>query len=184
MATRIVGGIFDTQQAAHVARDELLRAGFESHELDEFMVSPPGRHDTLPMGGDEVADAEAKGGEGGALTGAAIGSAVGIVAGLAATPILGPAAIPGGLAAGAYAGSLAGAVRKMGDDPLPQTLSRPAGVMIAANLDSHDDESLAVGLMKRAGACLIERAEGAWHDGHWVDFDPVRPPQVIERTPA
>ena len=110
-------------------------------------MNPPGRHHGLPLGGDEDADAKAEGGDNGALTGAAIGSAVGAVAGIAATPLVGPIAIAGGAAAGAYAGSLAGAVNKMGDEtPAPET--RPAGVMVAVNTDSAEDEEVAIDLLR------------------------------------
>jgi hypothetical protein len=52
--------------------------------------------------------------------------------------------------------------------------------MVAVNTESVDDEDLAVDLMQDHGARMIERADGAWQNGKWADFDPVRPPQVIE----
>src|SRR3954466_5959746 len=132
---QIVAGVFDDEQSATAAAHELRNAGFEAADLDQFALNPPGRHNRLPLGGDQDADAKAKGGDKGALTGAAIGTAVGAVAGLAAVPLVGPVAIAGGAAAGAYAGSLAGAVNKMGDDePAPEL--RPAGVMVAVNAES------------------------------------------------
>lgn len=177
--TQIVAGVFDDEQSATAAARELRGAGFEAADLDQFALNPPGRHNQLALGGDEDADAKAKGGDKGALTGAAIGTAVGAVAGLAAMPLVGPVAIAGGAAAGAYAGSLAGAVNKMGDDePAPEL--RPAGVMVAVNADSAEDEEIAVDLLRERGAQMIERAVGAWHNGKWVDFDPVRPPDIIE----
>lgn len=177
--TQIVAGVFDDEQAATAAAHELRSAGFEAADLDQFVLNPPGRHNRLPLGGDEDADAKAEDGDKGALTGAAIGTAVGAVAGLAALPLVGPVAIAGGAAAGAYAGSLAGAVNKMGDgEPAPEL--RPAGVMVAVNADSAEDEEIAVDLLRDRGAQMIERAEGAWQDGKWVDFDPVRPPNIIE----
>jgi hypothetical protein len=179
--TTIVAAVFDTEANARRAAGELRRAGFESRDLDQFVLNPPGRHDQLPLGGDEHADAEAEGGGSGALTGAAIGSAVGAVAGLAATPLIGPAAIAGGLATGAYVGSLAGAVDRMGSNA-PAPVARPAGVMVAVSTEFEEDQEVAVGLMRDAGARMIERAEGAWRDGHWSDFDPVRPPQIIEQN--
>jgi hypothetical protein len=177
--TRIVAGVFDDEGAATAAAHELRRAGFEAADLDQFALNPPGRHNVLPLGGDEDADPKAKGGDSGAMKGAAIGSAVGAVAGLAAAPLIGPIAVAGGAAAGAYAGSLAGAVRKMGDDqPGPQT--RPAGVMVAVNVESPENEELAIGVLRDRGARMIERADGAWRNGKWSDFDPVRPPDVVE----
>jgi hypothetical protein len=176
--TRIVAGVFDDERAATAAAHELRDAGFEAGDLDQFALNPPGRHAALPLGGDEDADPKARGGDKGAVKGAAIGTAVGAVAGLAATPLVGPIAIAGGAAAGAYAGSLAGAVGRMGEGhPAPET--RPAGVMVAVNTETRSDE-LAIGVLRDSAARMIERAHGAWRDGKWVDFDPVRPPDVVE----
>jgi hypothetical protein len=181
--TRIVAGVFDDEQAATAAARELRGAGFEAGDLDQFSLNPPGRNQGLPLGGDEDADAKAKGGGSGALKGAALGSAVGTVAGLAATPLLGPIAVAGGAAAGAYAGSLAGAVEKMGDDR-PAPLTRPAGVMVAVNAEASEDEECAIDLLRGHRARMIERADGLWRDGKWADFDPVRPPDVVESRVA
>ena len=52
--------------------------------------------------------------------------------------------------------------------------------VLAVNADSAEDEELAIDLLRDRGAQMIERADGAWHDGKWVDFDPVRPPDIIE----
>jgi len=181
----IVAGVFETEAAATRAVEQLRRAGFERGDLDQFVLSPPGRHHQLPLGGDEDADPQAKEGGAGAITGAAIGSAVGAVAGVVATPLLGPAAIPGGLAAGAYVGSLAGAMNTMQGDPRTTApVTRPAGVMLAVNTEFGEDEEVAVDLMRQASASMIERADGAWRDGRWSDFDPVRPPQVVEQKAA
>ena len=181
--TQIVAGVFDDEQAATSAAHELRNAGFGAADLDQFSLRPPGQHQGLPSGGDETAAAKAKGGDRGAVKGAAIGTVVGAAAGLAATPLLGPIAVAGGAAAGAYAGSLAGAVGRMGDDrPAPQL--RPAGVMVAVNADTFDDKDVAIGVLHDHGARMIERADGAWRDGKWVDFDPVRPPNVLESQVA
>src|SRR2546423_149775 len=77
--TRIIAAVFDDEQAATAAAHELRNAGFEAADLDQFALNPPGRHNRLPLGGDEDADPKAEGGDGGAVTGAAIGSAVGAV---------------------------------------------------------------------------------------------------------
>ena len=181
----IVAGVFETHDAATGTAEELQRAGFEPGELEQFVLSPPGRHNELPMGGDEAIDAHAKGGEKTAVGGAAIGSAVGAVVGVAATPLVGPAAIAGGALAGAYVGSLAGAGEGMKDRPMTQDpVTRPFGVMLAVSGDTEEDVEVAVGLMRSHGALMIERAEGMWENGHWADFDPVRPPQVVELHPA
>ena len=177
--TQIVAGVYDDEQSATAAAHELREAGFEAADLDQFAVNPPGRHNRLPLGGDEDADAKAEGGDKGAITGAAIGTAIGAVAGLAAMPLAGPVAVAGGAAAGAYAGSLAGAVNKMGDDaPAPEL--RPAGIMVAVNADTDEDKETAIDLLRSRGAQMIERADGSWQNGKWVDFDPVRAPDIIE----
>ncbi|MGE5171229.1 MAG: hypothetical protein ACM3JC_12775 [Rudaea sp.] len=177
--TRIVAGVFDDEQAATVAARDLHGAGFDAGDLDQFALNPPGRHQGLALGGDEDADAKAEGGDAGAVKGAAIGTAVGAVAGIAATPLLGPVAVAGGAAAGAYAGSLAGAVRRMGDErPAPEP--RPAGVMVAVHAGKAEEEDLAIDVLRDHGARMIERAEGTWRDGKWLDFDPVRAPDVVE----
>jgi len=181
--TRIVAGVFDDERAATAAAHGLRNAGFEAADLDQFALNPPGRHDAMPLGGDEDADPKARGGDKGAVKGAAIGTAVGAVAGLAATPLVGPIAIAGGAAAGAYAGSLAGAVGRMGEGhPAPET--RPAGVVVAVNTEAQSDE-LAVRVLRDSDARMIERADGSWRNGKWADFDPVRTPDIVEsRVPA
>ena len=178
--THIVAAVFDDEQTATSAAHELRGAGFAAGDLDQFSLRPPGQHQGLPAGGDETADAKAKGGDAGAAKGAAIGTAVGAVAGLAATPVLGPIAVAGGAAAGAYAGSLAGAVGRMGDDEHGAPQPRPAGVMVAVHAESAPQQDRAIAVMHDLGARMIERADGAWRDGKWVDFDPVRAPQVVE----
>jgi len=177
--TRIVAGVFDTEQRATRAAHGLRDAGFDASDLDQFTLGPPGRHNALPTGGDEPVDPKAEGGDSGAVKGAAIGTAVGAIAGLAATPVVGPLGIAGGAAAGAYAGSLAGAVGRMGSDrQAPQP--RPAGVMVAVNTAEPESEALAVELLREQGARMIERADGTWRDGRWADFDPVTAPDIIE----
>ena len=177
--TRIVAGVFDTEQRATNAAHGLRGAGFDAGDLDQFTLGPPGRHGALPTGGDEPADPKAQGGDSGAVKGAAIGTAVGALAGLAATPVVGPLGVAGGAAAGAYAGSLAGAVGRMGSDRnAPQP--RPAGVMVAVNAVAPESEALAVDLLREQGARMIERADGTWRDGRWADFDPVTSPDIIE----
>ncbi len=176
--TRIVAGVFDDEQSATAAAHELRGSGFNAADLDQFALSPAGRHQGLPLGGDEDADAKAEGGDRGAMTGAAIGTAVGAVAGIAATPLVGPAAIVGAAAAGAYAGSLAGAVNRMGDDrPAPEL--RPAGLMVAVKAESPEYQEIAIDVLRDRGAKLIERAEGVWRDGKWTDFDPVSSPDIV-----
>ena len=53
--------------------------------------------------------------------------------------------------------------------------------MVAVNTDSDEDQDTAIRLLRDRGAQMIERADGSWHNGKWVDFDPVRPPDIIVR---
>jgi hypothetical protein len=179
--THIVAGVFDDEQSATAAAHELRNAGFDAANLDQFVLNPPGRHNALPLGGDEHADPNAEGAEKGTLRGAGIGSAIGAVAGLAATPLVGPIAIAAGAATGAYAGSITGTMNKLGANDEQRHEPRPPGVMVAVNADSPDDQEAAIDLLRDKGARIIERAQGSWRDGKWVDFDPVRDPDIIEK---
>jgi hypothetical protein len=177
---QIIAGVFDDEQAATAAAHQLRDAGFDAANLDQFVLNPPGRHHGLPLGGDEDADAKAEGAEKGAVTGAAVGTAIGAVAGLAATPLVGPVAIAAGAATGAYAGSLTGAMNKLGDRDAQTREPRPAGVMVAVNVETAEDQEVAIDLLRDGNAQVIERAEGSWRDGKWVDFDPVSSPDIVE----
>lgn len=176
----IVAGVFDDEQSATAAAHELRNAGFDAANLDQFVLNPPGRHQGLPLGGDQDADPKAEGAESGTARGAGIGTVVGAVAGLAATPLVGPVAIAAGAATGAYAGSLAGTMSKLGDKDAQTREPRPAGVMVAVNTDSSEDDEVAIGLLRSGGARMIERAQGTWRNGKWVDFDPVSTPNIVE----
>ena len=178
----IVAGVFDTEAAAGQAAHALSRIGFHADDLEQFSLSPPGRHDSTPIGGDETADVHARDTHTGAVKGAAIGSAVGAVAGIAATPLVGPAAIAGGLATGAYVGSLAGAMKRTDDTPAAVAPEqRPAGVMLAVHDADDRNRDRVVALLREHGARMIEQGQGRWIGGRWVDFDPVAPPHVIEQ---
>lgn len=180
----IIAGIFDTEVAAGRVAHALRRIGFPAEDLEQFTLTPPGRHDATPVGGDEAADVRARDSHTGALTGAAIGSAVGAVAGIAATPLVGPAAIAGGLATGAYVGSLAGAMNRTDDTPVEVAPDkRPAGVMLAVHDADAATRPRVVDLMREHGARMIEEAQGQWAGGRWTDFDPVATPHVIEQRP-
>ena len=38
----------------------------------------------------------------------------------------------------------------------------------------------AVNALRAAGARDIERAEGTWEAGQWIDFDPLKPPLLVD----
>lgn len=53
--------------------------------------------------------------------------------------------------------------------------TRRGGLMIAVDMGGAPEGMDEVaGLLERCGAQSIERTEGEWRDGHWVDFDPQR----------
>jgi hypothetical protein len=52
--------------------------------------------------------------------------------------------------------------------------------MVAVNTDSPEDDEVAIGLLRAGGARMIERAQGTWRNGKWVDFDPVSTPNIVE----
>lgn len=56
---------------------------------------------------------------------------------------------------------------------------RPAGVILAVRIARASSEKSVIGDLRAAGAEDIERAEGQWLDGDWVDFNPVQEPQLI-----
>lgn len=173
----IVAGLFDDQAAADRAASELRARGVPDSDIDTFALNRPGMHHGLPLGGDEDADRSAQPGDTGALKGAALGGAIGIAAGLVATPLVGPAGLVAGMGAGAFVGSLAGATQAMGDQRHERTI-RSAGIMVTTPLRTLDQQGV-VEVFRNNGAKLVEAADGQWQGGHWVDFDPVEPPQRV-----
>jgi hypothetical protein len=66
------------------------------------------------------------------------------------------------------------------EEPGPEAAdTRRGGLMIAVNLGKVD-EAPVVELLRQMGAEDIERAEGTWRDGDWIDFDPIAPPKLVE----
>jgi hypothetical protein len=179
MAT-IIAGLFDTTARAEGAVRRLLELDCPRDHLSTFSNNPPGQHAKLPMGGDESADPEAKGAQGNAVKGAALGAGVGAVGGA----IGGPVTAAAGAAVGAYVGSLAGALGGVGKKSHGQydqgTLRRPAGVMVAINANGCAAEDRLIATLRESGAVCIEKTEGEWRDGQWLDFDPVAPPRLVQ----
>jgi len=186
MAT-IIAGEFNTVDESETAASALRDAGFDASDVSAFMLNAPGQHAIHPAGGDEDADAGAQHAHSGAVTGAVVGAAVGLgagAAGMAATG-LGPAVAATATAVGAYTGSLIGALNKTGDEESsqPDAPVRHAGTMVAINASDESGQQRACDILRAHGARQIERAEGEWQDGRWVDFDPRATPMLIE-SPA
>jgi hypothetical protein len=156
-------------------------AGVAEDNLCEFRVNPPGEHDRTPVGGDRHASPGSKGAGKGATAGAAIGAVAGVAAGIAATPLMGPAGIIAGAGVGGYTGSLVGGMKETDSEAQPDHEDvRPAEALVCVNVGAGDvTEEEVIRIFEDCGAQQVERAEGTWAAGEWVDFDAVRPPNLI-----
>jgi hypothetical protein len=178
--TRIIAGIFDASPQADAAAQALRNAGFPDRSVSTYHNNAPGQHGLLPTGGDEDADPEAKEAGPGAAKGAVVGSVIGAGIGVA---IAGPIGALAGAGVGAYTGAFGGAMNSLADEDntLPPS-RRPAGIMVAVQLDGGASEGTAIALLRDHDALAIEEAEGEWKDGQWADFDPLQAPHVIWRS--
>lgn len=170
----IIAGRYDTFEEAGAVRSRLEASGFPRSSISVFFNNPPGRHDLTDVGGDEDADPQAHRAHEGAVAGAAAGAGLGLAA-IAAGP-LGVAALAG---AGAYVGALAGAVNATDHASTRRPLRRPAGVIVAVHVGDSGRDDDAIRLLEATGAEGIERADGTWRDGDWIDFDPLAVPQLV-----
>ena len=196
--TPIIAGRCETQTETEHAVNALKREGFTEQDITMFYVNPPGQHGTFPIGGDREVSPGAVHAHSGAIKGAAVGTAVGLGAGLAVAPLAGPAPAIVGASAGAYAGSLVGALGKTEEKPArdeiePEAESisphpvaelvrpvRAAGMMVAVRAPEFARRVAAANALRAAGARDIERADGTWRDGQWVNFDPLKPPLLVD----
>jgi hypothetical protein len=178
----IIAGLFENIEHAQDAETTLQRHGFARTDVCHFANNPPGQHDQYPIGGDERADPGAKHAHAGAGIGAGVGAGTGAAVGAV---VGGPPGAAVGAGIGAYIGSLAGTLGALdgkGSDERP--VRRPAGVMVAARIDTAASEQLAIEVLRAEGATHVEKAEGRWEAGKWADFDPVSVPRVVTDTPA
>jgi hypothetical protein len=187
--TTIIAGEFATMDESEAAAGALKSANFEPADVSVFMLNSPGQHALYPVGGDEDADPGAKKAHTGAVTGAVIGATVGLGAGAAAIVAtdVGVAVAATAAAVGAYTGSLVGALNKTGDDEShePAGETRHAGAMVAVNTPGEEAQQRAADILRSHGAKQVERAEGRWEDGKWLDFDPrVTPDLIFESRPT
>jgi hypothetical protein len=56
-------------------------------------------------------------------------------------------------------------------------------VKVAVKTDSGNAEQSAISTSQAQGALHIEKADGQWRDGKWIDFDPVSVPVIVD-SPA
>jgi hypothetical protein len=171
----IIAARFQTDDEAKAAAASLADL-VDKNDICIFFNNQPGAHDS-------ARDANSSGDQGaakGATTGAASGS---VVAGTIGTLAGGPAVGALAAAVGGYTGSLAGTARGLPDEgeatnkaPCP----RSAGMMLAARVMNTDNSSQIIERLRSYGAADIERAQGKWVNGDWVDFDPATPPQLVD----
>jgi hypothetical protein len=199
--TPIIAGRFEEEAQAEAAVAALRHGGFDADDVTVFFVNPAGQHASYLIGGDRDASPGAKHAYSGALKGVAVGTAVGAGVGLAASPALGPAAVVAGAGVGAYAGSLVGALGKMEEKPAAakpdehvvepaatttaprdtDTASlRSSGIFVAVRAVEFAKRVAAVNALRAKGAQDIERADGTWQAGQWIDFDPLKPPLLVD----
>lgn len=191
--THIVAARIGTQERAAGLRDALIERGTSAADIAVFQVTDAGRHAEYPIGGDRETSPGAGASGQGALKGAAAGAAVGAVAGAVAStaaPLLAPAIIAGATGAGAFAGSLAGAMSATKETPTRDTAeagepsTRRGGLMLAVNVGTPEQGVPVVECLRAHGAEDIERADGEWRDGQWVDFDPLIARRRVDDEPA
>lgn len=184
--SNIVAGRFETQAEADRALEALRSAGINRQDATAFYLNPPGQHSEYPIGGDahhdEGTKKSGKTAAAGATVGGVTGLALGAAAGAAAEPGLAAVAALAGAGVGAYVGSLAGGLSgaRAGDErqaTIEEPVEREAGVMVAVRADANEDTIVQV--LRTEGARDVERAQGEWRDGSWVDFDPRKPRQRI-----
>ncbi|EHK64432.1 hypothetical protein [Achromobacter arsenitoxydans] len=188
----IVAARFQTFDEASVAARMLAAEGYTEDDIHTFYVSPAGEHGRYPLGGDRLADPDARGGHFGAVAGASLlGFLFAMLGGLIAARLSASVLITIAAAGvGAYVGALAGAlwvigrkkraVRTAPGEPV-QTHPpvRQAGVLLALHVEA-GREPQARQILRQAGGTDIERASGRWQDGKWQDFDPLTPPRPVE----
>jgi len=179
----IVAARFDSFPEAENAARRLFREGFGEDAVNIFFVNPSGSHDRYPVGGDQAADPDSRGAHYGAIAGAALLATVGALIGAGGLFLYGRTGLEVVVAGavGAYIGSLAGALfvtgrrsRHQAQEGAPMPV-RHAGVLTAVHVELNQ-EAEAARILREAGGMDIERAEGRWRDGKWVDFDPVSAP--------
>jgi hypothetical protein len=192
MAT-IIAGRVETQARADDLMAQLQSGGIAADDMQVFYVNPPGQHGTYPIGGDMEADPGTEEASLGQASGIAAGAAAGLAAGAvagAAIPPLAPIIAVAMAGVGAHVGGMAGALastrtphdeKKETETRAPDTDAadtRRGGMMLAVRVDAATEKKV-IDVLMAAGAEDLERAEGDWQDGQWVDFDPLAPPHKI-----
>jgi hypothetical protein len=53
-------------------------------------------------------------------------------------------------------------------------------VLVAVRAVEFAKRVAAVNVLRAEGARDIERADGTWQAGEWIDFDPLKPPLLVD----
>lgn len=181
--TTIIAGMFDTIEKAKGAMEKLLNDQFGEKDVCSFANNPPGQHATFPIGGDEDEDPGATHADADAGKGAAVGLGTGAAIGAV---VAGPPGAAVGAGIGAYVGSLVGALHGLeGRGTEEEPVRRPAGIVVAVRIENAQTERSAIAILQAQDAIHVEKAEGQWRSGKWIDFDPVSAPVIVHAsTPA
>jgi hypothetical protein len=179
----IVAGRFTTFPAAEAAAEKLYAEGFVEEDVNLCFVNPRGQHarHTAHAAGAPPAVAASPHHTRNITAGAVAGAVVGVVIFSAFSAALPSVVIAAGVGAwiGARIGASVGARSVTSQAPLHHERvhreTRSDGVLLSVHV-CYENQDLAAKLLRDTGAADIERASGAWHDGHWADFDPTRPP--------
>ena len=181
----IVAGRFTTFPAAEAAAEKLYAGGFLEEDVNLFFVNPRGqhaRHSAEAAAAPPPTAAAARSHHARNITaGAVAGAVVGVVLFSAFSAALPSVVIAAGVGAwigariGASVGAKAAAQQAAARHERVHREMRSDGVLLTVHV-CYENQDLAAQLLRDAGAADIERASGQWHDGHWADFDPTRPP--------
>jgi len=61
---------------------------------------------------------------------------------------------------------------------------RQAGMLVAVRAAEYAKRLVAVNVLQAYGARDVERADGTWIAGKWIDFDPFTPPRLVDPPAA
>jgi hypothetical protein len=173
---QIIAGRFQSANDADAVA-ALLSQYIDTADICIFYNGQPGQHDATAHSGEEDDDSGTQGaGKSSVATALAAGLAAGAI-GAVGGPITALAAA----GIGAYAGSLVGALHGMGNhDVNPHAPEhRQAGMMLSVRIANPRNENRIIDTLRAQGAADIERAQGEWRDGDWIDFDPLAAPRLI-----
>ena len=82
----------------------------------------------------------------------------------------------------AYTGSLLSTMNALSDNPV--LARRHGGIMLAVRLTGQNTEERVIRDLEQQGALDVEKAQGEWRDGQWVDFSPVSRPRLVAEESA